>query len=117
MPKGRPLSPLMISAADRNQLIHWSRRDKTAHGAAMRFGYRLAGRRSGKQHGHCWSTAHHAAYSRQVAASFSGMGAGGVGPHSGIHACRHHSLIHALAGLARWTERNQYLSYSGGPFR
>jgi len=36
MPKGRPLTPLSISAADRAQLVAWSKRPKTAQALAMR---------------------------------------------------------------------------------
>ena len=36
MPKGRPLTPLSISAGDRAQLVAWSRRPKTAQALAMR---------------------------------------------------------------------------------
>lgn len=36
MPKGRPLTPLSISAGDRAQLVAWSKRPKTAQALAMR---------------------------------------------------------------------------------
>ena len=36
MPKGRPLTPLSISAEDRAQLVVWSKRPKTAQALAMR---------------------------------------------------------------------------------
>ena len=36
MPKGRPLPPLSIGEEQRQQLISWSRRRKTAQALAMR---------------------------------------------------------------------------------
>ena len=43
MPKGRPLTPLSISAGDRAQLVGWSKRLKTAQALAMSSRIVLAG--------------------------------------------------------------------------
>jgi len=36
MPKGRPLAPLSLTAAEHAQLVAWSKRPKTAQALAMR---------------------------------------------------------------------------------